>query len=166
MEGVLAIESEIGIGGLPGTVCEYKMALGAERKNDKDAMDGFAFLGVLGVVGCGCGGMLSAAERTGGIFLCRAMGGGAAESKDEARVMLGLARGRGGLLSWPSRKIAGLMSWSHQGRALKSMVEGRDSRSASSSANRSEVMLEDVLNAAGFALSSTGPFDVKEEVLG
>lgn len=121
------------------------MALGADRKKDNDAMDAFGFLGVFGTeaVGgiAGIAGFVGFANTAGngssakieGIRLSKLIGGGAAESKDEARVRAGLLSGMSWTLSSPSRKIAGPMLWLHQGRASKSMVDGKDSKSASSS---------------------------------
>ena len=97
--------------------------------------------------------------RIGGIRRLRLMGGGAAESNDEARVKTGLVDGGGRALSSPSRKMAGPMLWSHHGMALKSRLEGRDSRSVSSSGNKEKEVLEDL---AAFLESSplyTGSFD-------
>jgi len=77
------------------------MALGAERKNESDAMDGFGFFGVFWTAGT----ELSA--NTGGMRLFKVIGGGAAESKDEAPVNAGLLNEFCWILSSPSRNIAG-----------------------------------------------------------
>lgn len=151
---------DIGIGGLPGTVCEYKMALGAERKIDKDAKEDFAFFGVIGIAGA------SFSVKTGGSGLCKAIGGGAAESKDEARVNAGLAKHfNRSALSEPSWRTAGSVLWSHQGIASKSRVEGKDSRSASSYAKGRDGASEALRSASRSAFSSPGPFDGMDNVL-
>lgn len=44
MEGTAVLETETGTGGFPGVVCEYSIALGADRKNANDANDGLDLL--------------------------------------------------------------------------------------------------------------------------
>ena len=133
------------------------MAFGAERRKDNDANDGFGFFGVFKV-----GDGTSSVEIE-GIRRCSAIGGGAAESKDEARVRTGLASDRRGRLSSPSRNMAGPILWLHQGRASKSMFEGRDSRS-SSSPKRGDFTPDDLgLMVSG--MLSTIPFNGREKSL-
>ncbi len=95
--------------------------MGAERKNANEAnnvVDFFCDLGAFGVLDE----MISV--RTGGIRLFIPTGGGAAESKDEARVdSCPAVEGRGELSS-PSRKMAGPALSSLQGSILKSGLEG------------------------------------------
>ena len=140
MEGMGVRETETGIGGRPGTVWEYRIALGVERKNIDVAMDGFGFFGVLGLAGCG---LDRVSAKAGGVGLFRAIGGGAAESKDEARVNAVLARELRLESIRLSGKGEGLVVWLHKGKASKSRVEGRDSRSESSSGKRDEGPLEE-----------------------
>ena len=98
-----------------------------ERKNENEAVLGLVFFGVIGVAGE----VVSASA--GGRCLFMPIGGGAAESNEDARVDSGATKELRLELSSQSRKMAGPMFSSVQGRMLESRVEGRDSRSASSS---------------------------------
>ena len=104
------------MGGWPGMVCEYSIALGAERKDHREAIEVLAVLAFLGVFWVTEGMLSISAFGTGRLI---PIGGGAAESNDDAlvviglanelRVIVGLANEVRWLLSSPSRKIAGPM---------------------------------------------------------
>ena len=160
MEGMEVRETETGIGGLPGMVCEYRIAFGVERKNKDDAMEGFAFFGVFGLAGRGFAEM---SAKTEGMGWCKAIGGGAAESKDEARVVAGLVKEVPGRLSW---NVEGCMVWLHRGKVSKFKVEGNDSRSESSSGNGDGGTLEELCSASRSTPSPGAGFDDTEEVFG
>lgn len=114
------------------------MAFGPDLKNINDAIDDLFFFGVLGVMDMDGGASLSKS----GMRLLRLIGGGAAESKDVARVDGGLVYEGRLELSSPSRKIAGLISSSVQGRTLESNVSGRDSRSSSATEKGSDIVAD------------------------
>lgn len=88
IEGAAVLDMVIGTGGVPGVVCEYNTALGAERKNASDTNDGFDFLCVVGALGVADGAI---SLRIRGVRLFIPMGGGATESNEEARVDTGPA---------------------------------------------------------------------------
>lgn len=88
IEGAAVLEMDTGTGGIPGCVCEYNTALGAERKNAREANDGFDFLWDVGTLGVTDGAI---SLRMKGVYLFMPIGGGAAESNEEARVDKGPA---------------------------------------------------------------------------
>jgi hypothetical protein len=97
------------------------MALGAERKNAREINDGLDLWWDFGVFGV-FDGVVSV--RRGGIRLSIPIGGGAAESNDEARVVIGPAVEGRRELSSPSRKMAGPVLSLLQGSMLKSGLDG------------------------------------------
>lgn len=157
IEGTAVLETDIGIGGVAARVWEYRIAFGAERRNANDARDGLVFLGILTTDG----NLLSV--RMSGIRLFRPIGGGAAESNEEARVDIGVELNIES--SSPSRKMAGPALSSVQGRTSKSRVEGRDSKSASSSAKGFDGMCEVTGKESSSVSKFANVFGTMEDVL-